>query len=113
MRVHLYKPGRRLSQIGLLLSAAGFLVAVILFWIGFQNTEQGASKEQLLQLEEAVERAIVTCYAVEGKYPPDVAYLEQYYGVRIDHNRYIVDYTTVGSNVRPSVQVVPVGSAGV
>ena len=62
-------------------------------------------------MERAIQKSLVNCYAIEGAYPPDIAYLEKHCGLIIDHEAYVVDYQTIGSNIRPSVLVVPRGGA--
>jgi len=42
-------------------------------------------------MRNAVRKALVTCYSVEGFYPKNIEYLEDHYAVLIDKN-YIVDY---------------------
>ncbi|MDO4270926.1 MAG: hypothetical protein Q4C72_08410 [Eubacteriales bacterium] len=51
-------------------------------------------------------RAASYCYAVEGRYPPDLAYLAEEYGVRYDTSRFYVFYEPVSANLTPSVTVV-------
>ena len=57
-------------------------------------------------LQDAVLRATVQCYAIEGMYPPDVQYLEDNYGVVYDHDRFIVHYEVFASNILPDITVV-------
>ena len=57
--------------------------------------------------EESIRRAAVSCYALEGIYPPDYAYLRAHYGVRVDETRYAVVYEVFGSNVMPQITVIP------
>lgn len=45
------------------------------------------------------------CYAIEGQYPESVAYLEENYGLRIDHDRYIVHYDIFADNIMPEITV--------
>ena len=54
------------------------LVAAValLFLTGLSNLDRDRSEEGRQQLEEALRRAAVACYAAEGIYPPDLAYLE-------------------------------------
>lgn len=56
-------------------------------------------------LKDSVVQAAVQCYAVEGAYPESVDYLEQNYGLHINHKHYIVSYSAFASNVMPDVQV--------
>lgn len=43
-------------------------------------------------LTDAIRRASVQCYSIEGRYPPSVEYLEDNYGIVIDRERYNVFY---------------------
>ena len=52
----------------------------------------------------------VACYAAEGVYPPDLAYLEEHYGVQIDEERFTVSYVVFGSNLMPDITVLEQGS---
>ena len=45
------------------------------------------------------------CYALESSYPEEIRYLEQNYGVVIDSEKYNVFYQSLGSNMKPEVQV--------
>lgn len=56
-------------------------------------------------IRDAVRRAAMECYAVEGVFPPEVAYLEENYGLVINHDAYIVSYEIFASNVMPDVRV--------
>ena len=61
--------------------------------------------EQLIATEQAVRRAAVQCYALEGSYPSDLTYLEQHYGLMLNHDRYVVHYQSLGSNLMPQIAV--------
>ena len=91
-----------------LLLPVGFFVAVALcLWLGMGRLEQASRAEELRYAEESVRRAAVHCYAVEGRYPSDLAYLEEHYGVLIDHDRYVVHYQSIASNLMPDIAVFP------
>ena len=72
------------------------------------NARQAAQEQRAL-LEDAITRALVTCYAVEGRYPSSLAYLKENYGVDVDEERYAVFFSSFADNVLPSVRVVPRG----
>jgi hypothetical protein len=57
-------------------------------------------------LEDSVRRSAVQCYALEGSFPSDTAYLEEHYNLVIDRNRYAVYYESMGSNLLPQIRVV-------
>lgn len=56
-------------------------------------------------IRDAVLRAAVECYAVEGTYPGSLSYLEEHYGLQINHREYIVAYDAFAGNLMPDVQV--------
>lgn len=83
------------------------LVALIIFCFSysFSCLETGRGREELEQLEVAIRRSAVACYATEGIYPPDIAYLEDNYGVQIDREQYAVHYEVFASNMMPDITV--------
>lgn len=88
-----------------LLPVIGAGLAAWLFFTGLTDLDAGQSEQGVQQLEEALRRAAVSCYAAEGRYPPEVAYMQQYYGVQIDESRYIVHYRVFAENLMPDITV--------
>lgn len=84
-----------------------FAVILILFAGGLRSVTATTESEQLKSARQAVTRATIQCYAVEGVYPPDLAYLEQNYGLLVDRQRYIIDYRCFASNIMPDITVLP------
>lgn len=88
-----------------------FLVAIILaalllwFFPSVKNLSEGQHEEGRAQLEMAIRRATVACYATEGIYPPTLDYLKQHYGIQIDKNRYSVFYEIFADNLMPEITV--------
>lgn len=58
-------------------------------------------------VKEAVLSAALQCYAIEGAYPSGLDYLEEHYGVMVNHGRYIVSYDCFAENEPPEVMVLP------
>ena len=82
------------------------LAAILLsFSTALSNLNVGRGEEGRLQLEESIRGAAVTCYAVEGIYPPDLAYLQEHYGIQVNEDRYYVFYEVFGSNMMPDITV--------
>lgn len=81
------------------------LAVLLMFASALSNLQDGRISEGRQQLEDAVRRGAVACYAAEGIYPPDVEYLEKHYGVQIDRERYTVIYEVFASNLMPDVTV--------
>lgn len=62
------------------------------------------------RIKEAIERACVQCYAIEGSYPPNLDYLMNHYGIILNNDRYFYYYEIFASNVMPTVEVYEKGS---
>lgn len=94
-------------QSGLLGAAFPVVVAVILFVFltAVNNLQSGSGEEGKLQLEQALKKCAVTCYATEGIYPPDVDYMKEQYGIQIDEERYTVIYEVFAENLMPEITV--------
>lgn len=92
--------------------AAWLCAASLVLWMffaGVTNVGTTANDEGAVRLEESLRRAVVACYATEGFYPPDLAYLEENYGVQVNHDRYFVDYILVADNLMPDFTVITEG----
>ena len=82
------------------------ILVLIFFLIALfrlENTRQELGKQQL---EEALHRTAVACYAAEGFYPPNVDYMVQHYGLQYDEDAYRVHYEIFASNLMPEITVV-------
>ena len=83
------------------------IVGVILFFFITSLTSLKAdhAAEDKQQLQAALTRAAVSCYAAEGVYPPDLAYLQDHYGIQINTDLYSVQYEYIASNLMPDITV--------
>ncbi len=84
------------------------LVAVLVlvwFFSAIVNLDKDKALEDKQNLEEALRRATVFCYAVEGAYPPSLEHITENYGVQIDEERYAVKYEPIASNLMPDITV--------
>ena len=84
------------------LIVAGLLLC---FLSGISNLSRGHARDDKQRLEDVLKESAVACYAVEGFYPPDLAYLEEHYGVQIDQRRFVVRYTAIAENLMPDITV--------
>ena len=96
------RPRRILS---ILLAPVGSLAAVPWLATAVSDLASGQDEEAMQELEESLRRSAVACYAAEGVYPPDLAYLEEHYGVQIDEKRFVVYYDAFASNMMPDITV--------
>ena len=90
---------------------AVLILAVLLwFFTAVGNLSQGSAEEGRQQLETALRRAAVACYAAEGVYPPTMDYLTEHYGVQVEDEKYIVFYEIFASNLMPDITVLEKGN---
>ena len=61
--------------------------------------------ESLKQLDTSIRKAMMTCYATEGVYPPTIQYLKDNYGVQVDETRFVVFYEVFWENMMPDIMV--------
>ena len=106
-KLHIYPSDRKKTFIRTFLPLLLVVVIFAGFIYGLQSTSGSATGERQEILERAIKKAVIHCYALEGFYPQDISYLEEHYGVLIDHKRFIVFYETMGTNVFPDFRVVP------
>lgn len=102
---------RKLGALGpaikIMLMAALAAAVFLFFSNALDSLSEGQSEEGLRQLEEAVRRGCVSCYATEGVYPPTLEYLEERYGVQVDREHYTVHYDVFAENLMPDILVLP------
>ena len=82
------------------------LLAVGLFFLAAVSRLEDSRRAQgKQQLETALRRTAVSCYAAEGFYPPDVSYMQEHYGLQYDETAYIIHYQRTASNWMPEITV--------
>lgn len=90
---------------GLLVTAAVFTICLTLMLYGIERTRLGVEQKELALVERAVKRAVVSCYAMEGFYPPSIDYLVEHYGLEVDQSKYYIHHEAFAPNVCPTVWV--------
>ena len=94
---------------GLVITLLAFGLLLGLFSFGISQVNCGSNSEQAEALRATVLRATFTCYAVEGRYPPDAAYLQAHYGLVYDPARFIVTIQAFADNILPDIAVLSEG----
>ena len=84
-----------------------FLICGIFCIAEVSSISGQASQAELENLQSALERSAVHCYATEGVYPESLEYIRQHYGITWDPEKYVVDYEIIGANMKPSITVIP------
>ena len=86
-----------------------FVIAAVLLVItlvSLGNLSGGSRAEEKQQLEDALRRAALSCYASQGFYPPDLEYITSRYGIQIDREHFAVFYEVFAENMMPQINVV-------
>lgn len=82
-----------------------FVLIAVIFTQGLSSIAGGNNEEAKKLAEDSLRRAVVTCYAVEGKYPDSYEYLKENYNLNIDEEKYIVHYLPIGANLMPDIAI--------
>lgn len=81
---------------------------VIIIAIALNATGHFAADNPVISVDserQRIEKFAVQCYASEGSYPPNLAYLEQHYGLILRREQYAYFYDVFASNIMPTIQV--------
>lgn len=89
----------------LALSVGAFALVLFLLLYGMGQTDEGNRQKELESVEKAVNRAVVSCYAMEGFYPPSIDYLIENYVLMVDETRYYIHHEAFASNIYPVIEV--------
>ena len=86
-----------------------FVLLIGLQLAGLSQVNARNASAQAEALRETVLRAMLTCYAVEGRYPPSIAYLQTNYGLAYDAKQYIVTMNAFADNLLPDISILTGG----
>jgi hypothetical protein len=88
-----------------LLLAAAAVVALLCAPALVRNWSGDLERQSDSAVRAAVLRSAAQCYSVEGAYPQSLDYLEDHYGLVINHKKYIVSYEPYSSNLMPEIRI--------
>lgn len=92
-------------RLGVLLLPLVVVLVLLGFSTALTSLDAGRNEEDKRQLERAIRRGCLACYAAEGVYPPDLEHLRERYGIQIDDTRYEVMYSAFAENLMPDITV--------
>ena len=82
-------------------------ILIIPIFINIIHVADTSSSNEAMRLAtESIKRATITCYAIEGSYPPSYRYLKENYNISIDENTFAVHYEIFASNIMPEITVI-------
>lgn len=82
-----------------------FSIIIFVFLISLNKLRLNTLNEQKINLERAIHKGIILCYALEGYYPPNLEYLGEHYAIQFNEDQFFVDYQIIASNLMPDVTV--------
>ena len=98
---------KKMNRTGPILAAVlAFLILCVLLFFVLGSSGRDLDEDGEIAIRDAVRRHALQCYVVEGIYPPDLAYLEENYGLQVNTRDYYVVYETFASNVPPTIRVI-------
>lgn len=83
-----------------------FLGVLFCMLSGLHQASVRTEEEAKRLAEESIRRGVITCYALEGAYPPSYDYLKEHYGIQVDEERFSVFYEVFASNIMPDITVI-------
>lgn len=89
------------------LAAVVAVVLAVALALAVDLARVGAREQGAAALRKSIMDAAVRCCAIEGSYPLSLSRLEENYGLRVNHEDYVITYEAYASNMAPSVVVVP------
>lgn len=95
---------RRLRRV---VAVVALCALAVLLWVGWGAAQQSMREQGASSVRTAILDAAMQCCAIEGAYPSSLDYLEREYGLRVNHDDYVITYEAFAGNVMPSVVVVP------
>ncbi len=96
---------RSRSRSGYVLSLLITGLMICFLVMGSLNIQRSVNDKQMAQLIRTVRRYTVQCYALEGRYPDSLEYLESNYGLTLDRKLYVYHYRFLGANILPQIAV--------
>lgn len=103
--MHLYKKKRDIPYWGLILTLGIFILFGGYMYKQVNGISEDMDGSDAKVLKDALDNAVITCYAIEGSYPESLEYIEEHYGIIIDRDKFFVDYDNEFINTRPRISV--------
>lgn len=87
--------------------AAMLIIAITgaVIFVSIGNFGSGYDDKRLQEIHDTIISSLAQCYALEGRYPADLDYLEDHYGLQLDKTNYGYHYEMFASNIFPNIRV--------
>jgi hypothetical protein len=94
-----------LSLITLITSIVIIAVCGIIIFASIAGIGNTYADKRAEEIKDSIISCVAQCYAIEGKYPSDIKYLEDHYGLQLDTKDYTYHYEIFASNIFPDIRV--------
>lgn len=101
------KQSRRQRRNRLIIALIIALLLVVGCWFVFDLVSNNLREQAAASVRDSILNSSKQCFAIEGFYPSSITYLEENYGLVINGQDYVINYSLLGDNVMPSVAVFP------
>ena len=85
-------------------------VLCLIFYLGIARTQTDSLEKEQVTLTQALEGGPIRTYALTGRYPESLDELLSDYHITYDSEKFVVEYVPNGSNLLPSISVLPVNA---
>jgi len=85
-------------------------VLCLIFYLGIARTQTDSLEKEQVTLTQALEGGAIRTYALTGRYPQSLDELLSDYHITYDSEKFVVEYVPNGSNLLPSISVLPVNA---
>lgn len=97
------KKRRNIHLAAVSLAAAAVLLLIVLMMSGRASAE--GTEDSMKSITDTIMQRALQCYVIEGAYPQSLEYLEENYGLTVNHADYLIIYTPFAENLPPEVKV--------
>jgi hypothetical protein len=98
--------------VSVLITVFVIAVAAVIVFAAIGDYKDSFDEKKAEEIRDTVLSYVAECYALEGKYPTDLEYLEDNYGLMLDRDKYVYHYLIFASNFLPDVKVIPMNQEG-
>lgn len=101
-----------MSFVSVLVTILVIAIAAVIVFAAIGDYRNNYDDKKVEEVRETVLSYVAECYALEGRYPNDLQYLEDNYGLVLDKDKYVYHYLIFASNYLPDVKVIPMNQEG-
>jgi len=101
-----------LSFVSVLVTILVITVVAAIVFAAIGDYKDRYDKKKAGEVRDTVLSYVAQCYALEGRYPADLQYLEDNYGLVLNKDKYVYHYLNFASNFLPEVKVIQINQEG-